>query len=206
MDKLEEVKKLKKLLDDGIIDEEDFTRKKAELLGMTKPEAKEEDFRKEATKIKSLDDYEKELINQSENQEEINNKSDANPNDEYYLKEKLKAKAKLDAEEEIRDKRKAEKKAAVNKGVNQTKRVLMWILAVVLWILGITSMCMTSQGIVYLFIGIIFFLQGCMACPKITDYTQSNSKFEVYKKYKTLFVWITIILWFILIYAFATPS
>ena len=35
MDKLEEVKKLKQLLDDGIINDEDFKIKKAQILGIT---------------------------------------------------------------------------------------------------------------------------------------------------------------------------
>ena len=68
MDKLEEVKKLKKLLDDGIIDEDDFKRKKEEILGLSKETPKKEEIKEETkveikaskTKSKSLDDYEKE--------------------------------------------------------------------------------------------------------------------------------------------------
>ena len=77
MDKLEEVKALKKLLDEGVIDEEDFVRKKSELLGGLKEATsaekvtEKEDFIKETNKeSKSLDDYEKELIEQSEAVEE----------------------------------------------------------------------------------------------------------------------------------------
>ena len=76
MDKLEEVKKLKQLLDDGIIDEEDFAKKKAEILGILKQEAKKEEIieeeSKKETKSKSLEDYEKELMAQSEVEEETN--------------------------------------------------------------------------------------------------------------------------------------
>lgn len=46
MDKLEEVKKLKQLLDDGIIDENDFAQKKAEILGIVKEETTEEEQKK----------------------------------------------------------------------------------------------------------------------------------------------------------------
>ena len=82
MDKLEEVKKLKQLLDDGIIDENDFAQKKAEILGIVKEETTEEEQKKE-TKSKSLDDYEKELMAQSEIGEETNEKSQTKANDDY---------------------------------------------------------------------------------------------------------------------------
>ena len=72
MDKLEEVKKLRQLLDEGIIDEDDFKKKKAQILGLagnnTKEEIKEEteDPKANKTKSKSLDDYEKELVESAE--------------------------------------------------------------------------------------------------------------------------------------------
>ena len=72
MDKLEEVKNLRQLLDEGIIDEDDFKKKKAQILGLagnnTKEEIKEEteDPKANKTKSKSLDDYEKELMGEGE--------------------------------------------------------------------------------------------------------------------------------------------
>ena len=45
-----------------------------------------------------------------------------------------------------------------------------------------------------------------MACPKITDITQNNSKFDSYTKHKTLLVWILIIVWVVLIGVFPAPN
>lgn len=204
MDKLEEVKKLKQLLDDGIIDENDFAQKKAEILGISKTEeVKTETV--EATsekefKSKSLDDYEKELIEQAKkdnidaNAENSENQSDEN----YYKHEKLKAKAKLDAKEEIRKQRMVEQKEVVNKGLSKIARLFKWILAIFLWLIAIGSFGTASQsGFIYIPIGIVMLALGCMACPKITDITQK--KYEAYTMHKTAIVWILIIVLFILI-------
>lgn len=200
MDKLEEVKKLKQLLDDGIIDEDDFKNKKAQILGITSKEDHTEVQEPETevkTKSKSLDDYEKELLEQSDKEE----KSSTKANDDYYQQEKIKERAKLDAQEEIRSKRRAEQKAVVDKGVNTTKRVLKWILAVALWLFAIGSFCVIStSGIYYLPIGILALVLGCMACPKITDKTQ---KFEAYTIHKTAIVWILVIALFVVMIAFS---
>lgn len=212
MDKLEEVKKLKQLLDDGIIDEEDFKKKKAQILGISsnKTEVAEENLeeieevKSTKTKSKSLDDYEKELLAQSEKEEQSNEKSVTKANDDYYQQEKLKARAKLDAEEEIRNKRKAETKAAVDKGVDKTKKIFKWILAVALWIFGIASVCTAFEsGLVYIPMGLIMILQGCMACPKITEKTQ---RFEAYTMHKTIIVIITIVVWVVLACAFPSNN
>ena len=212
MDKLDEVKKLKKLLDDGIIDEEDFKKKKAQLLGLSKEEIKEvkeevveePKTEKKESESKSLDDYEKELLEQSDIEESKEEKSDTKANNDYYQKEKLKARAKLDAEEEIRNKRKAETKAAVDKGATKVKNVIKWILAIFLWIFGIASVCTAfDSGWVYIPLGLIMILQGCMACPKITEKAQ---KFETYTMHKTIIVIITVVLWVILACVFPTNN
>ena len=207
MDKLEEVKRIKQLLDDGIIDEDDFAKKKAEILGISEQETKEEIIDEEEGKNKSLDDYEKELIAQSVTEKESTEKSQTKAADDYYQKEKLKVKAKLDAEEEIRAKRRSETKAAVDKGVNVTKKGLKWILAVALWIVGVASICTVfSSGWVYMPLGIIMVIQGCMACPKITEYTQNNDKFQTYTMHKTMIVIITIVVWVALATAFPSTN
>lgn len=206
MDKLDEVKKLKKLLDDGIIDEEDFKKKKAQILGISSSKTEkvekevDETIEVKSIKTKTLDDYEKELLAQSEKEEEFNEKSSTKANDDFYQQEKIKARAKLDAEEEIRNKRKAETKATVDKGIDKTKKVFKWILAVALWIFGIASVCTSFEsGLVYIPMGLIMILQGCMACPKITDKTQ---KFEAYTMHKTIIIIITVIVWVVLACAF----
>lgn len=196
MDKLEEVKKIKQLLDDGIIDEEDFKNKKAQILGIESEDVEAEP-KENKIKSKSLDDYERELLEQSE----VEEKSTTKANDDYYQKEKLKARAKLDAAEEIRSKRKAEQKTAVDKGVNKIKRILKWALTVLLWIFAVGSFCTSDSGIVYIPIGLLSLILGCMACPKITDKTQ---KYETYTMHKTVIVWILVILLFVVMTVFPT--
>lgn len=141
---------------------------------------------------------------EAEVEEAKDEKSSTKANDDFYQQEKLKARAKLDAEEEIRNKRKAETRAAVDKGVNKTKRIFKWILAVFLWLFGIASVFTAFEsGWVYIPMGLIMILQGCMACPKITDKTQ---KYEAYTMHKTLIVIITVVVWVVLAVAFPTNN
>lgn len=198
MDKLEEIKKIKQLLDEGIIDEDDFQTKKAQILGiepkMQNGKENIEKVKEKEIKSNSLDDYEKKLMEQSEIVEE--EKSDTKKKYDYYQQEKLKVKAKLDAEEEMRSKRRAEQKAVVDKGVNKIKRILKWILTIFLLIFGIASICTaTESGIVYVPLGILMLVLGFMACPKITDKTK---KYEAYTMHKTIIVWIIVIIWIVL--------
>ncbi len=193
MDKLEEIKKLKQLLDEGIIDENDFQRKKTQILGLSEKEAGKVEIKNENNESKTLDDYEKELLEQSKIQsEELETKLD----DDYYQQEKIKARAQLDAQEEIRQKRKKERKVIVDKGISKTKRLLKWIFAGFLWIFGISAICIAKEsGIVYIPLGILTIILGCMACPKITDKTQ---KYQAYTMHKTIIIWIIVIIWCVL--------
>ena len=54
--------------------------------------------------------------------------------------------------------------------------------------------------------GIIMIFQGCLACPKITDYTQNNPKFEAYNMHKTMIVIITVIVWVVLAATFPSKN
>ena len=119
MDKLEEIKKLKQLLDEGIIDENDFQRKKTQILGLSEKEIERVEVKNDNNESKTLDDYEKELLEQSKIQSE---ESETKLDDDYYQQEKIKARAQLDAQEEIRQKRKKEQKVIVDKGISKTKR------------------------------------------------------------------------------------
>lgn len=189
MDKLEEIKKLKQLLDEGIIDENDFQGKKSKILGLAEKETDKVEETTKGTNVegKTLDDYEKELLMQLEE------KSETKSEDDYYQQEKIKARAKLDAQEEIRSKRKAEQKTILNKEVNKTKRILKWFLAGFLWLFGIGSVCTAIEsGIMYIPLGILTIILGFMACPKITDITQ---KYQTYTTYKKVIVWIIVIIW-----------
>lgn len=194
MDKLEEIKKLKQLLDEGIIDENDFKRKKSQVLGLAEEETKKDEEQTKNTKVenKTLDDYQKELLEQSEIEEE---KSESKFSDDYYQQEKIKARAKLDAQEEIRLNKKADQKKIVNKGINKTKRLLKWVLSGFLWIFGIASIyTAVESGIIFILLGLLTIALGCMACPKITDATQ---KYQAYIMHKTAIVWIMVIIWII---------
>lgn len=198
MDKLEEIKKIKQLLDEGIIDENDFKTKKAQILGIESKTQNEKEnveiVKEKEAKSKSLDDYEKKLTEQLEKVKE--EKLETKMKDDYYQQEKLKVKAKLDVEEEMRSKRRAEQKSVVNKGINKTKRILKWILTVFLLIFGIASIfTVTESRIVYIPLGILTLALGGMTCPKITDKTQ---KYEAYTMHKTTIVWIIVIVWIVL--------
>lgn len=192
MDKLEEIKKLKQLLDEGVIDENDFKRKKSQVLGLSEEETNKDEEQNTNVENKTLDDYQKELLKQSEIEEE---KSETKFSDDYYQQEKIKAQAQLDAQEEIRSKRKADQKIIVNKEINKTKRILKWVLSGFLWLFGIASICTAVEsGIIYILLGLLTIVLGCMACPKITDVTQ---KYQAYTTHKTAIVWMIVIIWII---------
>ena len=179
MDKLEEIKKLKQLLDEEIIDENDFQRKKTQILGLSE---KETDRVETKNENRTLDDYEKELL------EQLKIQSEESETNDYYQQEKIKARAQLDGQEEIRQKR--------TKGISKTKRSLKWSLAEFLWIFGIGAICIAKEsGIAYIPLGILTIILGCMACPKITDKTQ---KYQAYTMHKTIIIWIIVIIWCVL--------
>ena len=204
MSNIDEIKKLKKLLDDGIITEADFKKQKKKLLGIENDDGKVVEPSK--TGKKSLDDYESELIKEAE--EELENQDNDNTTDEdkkskineddIYKAEKAKERARLDAEREAKKAKNEETNQTLGKVGNSTMKVIKWILAVLLWLLGIACVCTAfSSGWVYIPLGVIFILQGLMACPKITEYTQN--KFSTYTKHKAIIIIITIIIWVIFV-------
>lgn len=191
MDKIAEVKKLKELLDEGLITEEDFTNQKRKVLELEDIEIVEEkQLEKESVlqdneerKVRNIDDYEKELIEETKLEEDKEDKEEKkDEQNEYYEKEKIKERAKLEAKEEIRKQRIEEREQTIQKGVTKLKTVLKWILTVFLILMGIGSFMSVAEGIIaYLVAGIIFILLGLMACPTITNIT---NKYEMYTKYK----------------------
>lgn len=194
---IDEIKELKQLLDDGIITREDFDKQKKKILGMP---TKETEFIDNSIKVelkkeesKSLDDYEKELIAETERQEE---KEANREKDDYYGKEKLKEKAKLDAKEEAKKEKQDQIKQNINKGATKSVRIFKWILTIFCWLMTFGSILALSQNIILYFLwAIIFALLGAMACPKITDHTQD---FSTYTKYKKWIVTVLLILFVML--------
>ena len=108
MDKIEEIRELKKLLDDGVITEEDFAREKSKILGISIEEKIEDEEQEDRTIHKiNVDEYinEKETNNVTNNEENIHKKES---NEDFYEKERLREKARLDAREELLKQRKEE--------------------------------------------------------------------------------------------------
>lgn len=178
MDKIEEVKKLKQLLDDGVITEEDFAvqKKKIFSIGEQKEEQIETVIEEDDDK-KTLEEYEQELIEETQKQE-------------MNRAENLKKTA-----EKEKNKTVAENKQKNVKDENKHKTT-KWIVAVFCWLLSVGSIGLfLENALIYVPMSIIFLLLGLMACPQITEYTK---KFEKYTKYKTLIVWFLIMLFVLL--------
>lgn len=184
MDKLEELRDLKKLLDEGVIDEEDFTIQKRRLLDLDLPEKKEEPIiEREESQEESLEEYEKELRKEVEEAEKSQDETKDELNN-YYEKMRLQELGKLDAHEEVRKERIAERNAAVNTGVNKLKNLFKWVLTMFLLISGVGTLVQPEENFVLtISAGILFIILGIMACPTITGYTK---EFRMYTKLKTI--------------------
>lgn len=179
MDKIEEVKKLKQLLDDGVITEEDFAfqKKKIFSIGEQKEEQIENEIEEDEDDKKTLEEYEQELIEETQKQE-------------MNRAENLKKTAEKEKNRTV-----AEDKQKKVKDENKHKTT-KWIVAVFCWLLSVGSIGLfLENALIYVPMCIIFLLLGLMACPQITEYTK---KFEKYTKYKTLIVWFLIMLFVLL--------
>lgn len=209
MNKIEEIKELKALLDEGVITEEEFSEQKKRLLEIENVTVEQQDTTPSPSESKmSLDDYEKKLIQEieeSKTAEEIN-KEEVNKgeNNNSYDKELLKKRAKLEADEAKRKKRglrkgaKAEKKDSEKVEIYDVGlTVLKWILTVFMFLLAVIQFSMiTDYGKNYAIYGAFFVLFALMACPPITRFT---SLFRTYTKFKKYIVIFLVILLFLLI-------
>ena len=196
MDNIEEIRELKKLLDDGVITEEDFAREKSKILGISIEEKIEDEEQEDRTIHKiNVDEYinEKETNNVTNNEENIHKKES---NEDFYEKERLREKARLDAREELLKQRKEELNKNITGFSNKMISFIKGVLAVVFIIFGIALISGTTKEILNLPIGIIFIILGLMSSPKITNKTK---EYKMYTKYKKIIVWMFIILLFILI-------
>lgn len=70
----------------------------------------------------------------------------------------------------------------------------MWLIA-----LGSFIGVLNENILTLLPVGIVALILGCMACPKITNYTEDNEKFDTYTRYKVLIVWVLIVLFIVLL-------
>lgn len=194
MDKIEEIKKLKQLFDDGIITNEEFLIQKQKILGITLEEKINNDSTNQNNENKSdLDEYENELLKQvnEEKAKDTDNNNDAE-NDNFYEREKLKEKAKLEAQEEIRERRNAKRNKEIKDNINSVKnkiiKIIKWILAICCWSIALGSFFTIEKSVMYIPIGIIFAFLGFLACPLITKFTSKYVKYTKNKK------WIVIVL------------
>ena len=114
MNKIEEIKKLKQLLDDGIINNEEFTWQKQKILGLNAEDNNKNDYEK----TNSLDDYESKLLKQlnEESNEEASSVKEPLDEKDFYNREKIKEKAKLEAQEEMKEQRNKKIKEDINAG------------------------------------------------------------------------------------------
>lgn len=200
MDVIDEIKRLKQLLDDEVITLEDFEEQKKKILEISSKENNIEIYNQkinEKSRPKSLDEYEMELIEESKEVGE--NKKleiiDDLSNEELYVREKLKEKAKLDAKEENRKEKNKQIKQEINKGFNGGKRIFKWVLTIFCWLMSFGSiLTLLDNVIVYLVSAIIFFILGLIVCPKITDYIQN----EKYMKYKKWIMFVLIVIFIII--------
>lgn len=251
MEKIDELKELKNLLDEDIITDEEFRLQKSKLLGIdnsyqidhSEENAVSIDGERSVEQI--LQDYEKKLITEdkvnrdtdelqsneltaineenperSANFDEGDSKTEENivsrmvqdhdqnasfsnkeisnqtlSNSDFFDKEKIKHLAKLKAEEEIKDQKRAKNFSALNKGMSKCARVLKWILAVLLWVFGVLSL-IVEKSVAIKFASLILIIEGCLACPKITELIRLKE--PVFTKYKTIFVILGVVLFFVI--------
>lgn len=209
MNKIEEIKELKALLDEGVITEEEFSEQKKRLLEIENVTVEQQDTTPPPSESKmSLDDYEKKLIQEieeSKTAEEINKEEiNKGENNNSYDKELLKKRAKLEADEAKRKKRGLRKNTKAEKTDNNKVEiydvgltVLKWILTVFMFLLAVIQFSMISDyGKNYAVYGAFFVLFALMACPPITRFT---SLFRTYTKFKKYIVIFLVILLFVLI-------
>lgn len=211
MDKIEELKKIKQLLDEGIITEKDFINQKQKILGLKNSqkfeilntnESPEIEQKKES---RNIEEYEKELLEQKEileRKEKVTQNSsestsiEKKENNDFYQKEKMKEKAKLEAKEEIRErrieKRNKKIKEQFHTGKNIMTNIIKWLLTIFFIIFGLTGISMDFK---YKIIGITFLLLAILTCPFIT---QKTMQFEKYTKIKKYIVIVLIIILLIL--------
>lgn len=207
MNKIEEIKELKALLDEGVITEEEFSEQKKRLLEIENVTVEQQDTTPSPSESKmSLDDYEKKLIQEieeSKTAEEINKEEiNKGENNNSYDKELLKKRAKLEADEAKRKKRglrkgaKAEKKDSEKVEIHDVGlTVLKWILTVFMFLLAVIQFSMiTDYGKNYAVYGAFFVLFGLMACPPITRFTSSFKAYTKLKKYIVIFLVILLVI------------
>ena len=222
MDRIKEIEKYKTLLDDGVINEDEFRKLKQKLLGLKTDEEKAQEKlqeREEAlAEIEKLrvekrgkedDDeifggqYHTEKNNVlSGEQDELEDEWQKNY-DQLFMKEMAKEKARLRALEEEKEEQREmfvkSTKAATSMAINVIITIILWIATVFCLLLTIAGFGGAFEGTLGIMSGVIMLLLTIMACPLITMKTKDISQLAVYYKYKKFIAIALVIIYFVIV-------
>lgn len=186
MDKIEELEKYKKLLDDGAITEDEFRLMKQKILGLKTDDEKAAE--KQAEREQALAEIEKMREEKRRAQEEAQARE---------LAEKQRQEAARAQEMKIRQERNQKMQGTVKTAASVLKTVLLWIVTVflILYTLGAFG----TGGIKYVLNGIDSLLLAVLCCPLITKKVKSIPKVEQYYGIKKIITIVLVILFFVII-------
>lgn len=183
MDKIEELKKLKKLLDENIINEEEFLREKTKLLEYNNSKDNFE-----------IEDYEKKL----ENELKLLKEKQEFEKEEKTIKEQTKEKKKENLKKENLKKEKNKihiPKKQIIKILKIIKEIIVWIFSFLCFVTAFSIFIAYKKSALELVIGFTFVLLGAVISPEINRRMKKNTKFSKYFKVRK---WIIIYLVLIL--------
>lgn len=212
MEKIEELEKYKKLLDDGAITEDEFRLMKQKILGLKTDEEKAAE--KQAEREKALAEIEKLREEKKRAQEEVQAREAAERQrqaeqarinqmqlQQAYNEEKAKEAARLDAaraqEMKIRQERNQKMQGTAKTAASVLKTVLLWIVAVFLILYAVGAF--SIGGIKYVLSGIDSLLLAVLCCPLITKKVKSIPKVAQYYGIKKIITIVLVILFFVII-------
>lgn len=151
---------------------------------------------------------EKTEVNKEINDKRVNEKKNYEEQrkieNQIFLEEKAREKARLEALSEQRNldsgRRKEEIQRVVNKFMLLTKKMLLWIVTVFCLLTTIGSFGLSiKEGAKYILTGIFFLLFAIMSCPLITEKAQHIEVFKLYYKFKIVIAVALVVLWIIIL-------
>lgn len=208
MDKIEELEKYKKLLDDGAITEDEFRLMKQKILGLKTDDEKAAE--KQAEREQALAEIEKMREEKRRAQEEAQARELAEKQrqeaarqwqiaeqNRLIQEERQRQDAARAQEMKIRQERNQKMQGTVKTAASVLKTVLLWIVTVflILYTLGAFG----TGGIKYVLNGIDSLLLAVLCCPLITKKVKSIPKVEQYYGIKKIITIVLVILFFVII-------
>ncbi|GAA6411852.1 hypothetical protein K040078D81_59690 [Blautia hominis] len=226
MGNIEELEKYKKLLDDGVLSEQEFRTLKQKLLGLKTDEEKE--FERQQEREKALAEIEQMKAEQEANAEEYQAVKEQKAKEEAegldreaqeieagcaeesvqagqkreskyqqtYEIEKAKEQARLEAIREAELKLQQEKRGKIQ---STAKGAASLGIKILLWFITVffALMVISCFSIHYFLTGIVSLLIGIMACPIISAKCKEISQLQPVLKYKKIVVIVLVILWMV---------